>query len=122
MEYELNICGFSYNPYEDKIRIGIRQETYEKLTDDELMEFISDSISHEHIHRAIYLNINMTVSCLFDIIGDSFENKEIAKKAIEPGQFFWSERGYKYIINHYLDIGLIDKIDLRNELKNWDVI
>jgi len=121
MEYKIDCKGFSYNPYEDEIGIGISQKSFKKLTDDELIEFISDSITHEHIHRVIYLNINITVNCLFDIIGDNFENKKIAEKALEPSEFFWSSRDYKFVINYYLNLGFIDRITLRNELKNWDL-
>lgn len=50
------------------------------LTDDEVNEFVTDSITHEFIHHILTEVFPRDVTYLFDAIGDRLRSKELTKK------------------------------------------
>lgn len=87
------------------IHIGLSKNN--KLTDEEIIPFLSDSITHEYIHHILEYVFSGTVSCLFDAVGDHIRNIKLAKKVTDycDGLRLWSDRvaedGIDAIIDHY---------------------
>lgn len=125
MEYKIDKGGMcSYNPYNDTITIGLKSNT--SLTDSEIIKSLSDSIIHEHIHRLLFLQVNITTSVLFDIIEHKFRDISLQRKRLQSDYFneSWLDvierNGFKFIIKHYIDMGMITEFDIKEELKNWN--
>lgn len=71
IEHRLGVeDGFFYYRKSDTISF-VMQNTAD-LNGDELIEYIADCITHEHIHRAIYNLYGDTVTILFEIISEHF--------------------------------------------------
>lgn len=83
-----------------------------KLTDDELVEFVSDSITHEYIHHILSNMFSITVSCLFDAIGDGFRNTKLSRKVI---------KSIKYDVEVWTDVIKRDGIDMLIRDYNLDI-
>ena len=105
-EYILNKFHhpFSYRPSVDKITIGAFN--FDMFTDDELTEFISGCLTHEHTHRALFKIFDNTVSTLFDGIEYIFRNDELHKKHIKGTtrwtyQAYIKKHGYAKFLEHY---------------------
>lgn len=116
-EYVLNPKNsFAFNSNEYVIRFGGKQKVYDILSDDELLEFISDSITHEHIHKAIFdLFENDTSSTLFDVVQQYFRNTKLANKIFnQNGQMSWDE----YIERNGFDVFLEEKYISDNSFYN----
>jgi hypothetical protein len=108
-------CGFSFNfnPNSDSHIIFIQH--YDNiLTDDELSEYISDSLTHEVIHIVIGEMFNGIVSLLFDSIEYLFRNDVLHKKYLDLLHFKFPEtkiqktyqeviqtKGYESFLNYY---------------------
>ena len=107
-------CSWYYN---NTIHISLPKN--HKLTDDEVIEFISDAITHEYIHHILRNLFSRTISYLFDAIGDKFRNIKLARKvARHTGRTLWTDGiaddGFKYLIDGYeLDQKEVDKILLK---------
>lgn len=52
------------------------------LTDDEFSEYLSDALTHEHLHKVLHELFNYTVSKLFDGIEEYFRNHALHEKQI----------------------------------------
>ena len=98
-------CG---NKGEDVIRIGTPLETC--LTDDEYIECLADSITHEYIHHVLNHLFPYEVSFLFDAIADSVRlHKNLLLKMVRqnnPSSELWSDSikkdgGIKELIEYY---------------------
>lgn len=76
-DYEPNTFGY----YHLTGYIGLKM-TYVVLTGDELSEYISDAVTHEHIHKALTELFNHIVSRLFDGIEHNFRNHALHEKQI----------------------------------------
>lgn len=97
MDYILSGNGFSYNPIRDYIKIGGEYYNWESLNDDELDQIISDSLIHEHIHRAINRATGSVVACiLFDIIEHKFCDFKLKLKWLGNKSY-----AYKFLIEKY---------------------
>lgn len=79
-----------------------------KLTDDEVIEFTSDSITHEYIHHVLCHLFSETISCLFDAIGDRLRPSKLTKKVASyygDNIELWSDgvarEGINVLINGY---------------------
>jgi len=91
MEYKTTtVFDFSYIPVSDIILIGISPKVYDKLTDNELLEYIADSLTHEHIHRALFKIFDLTVTKLFDTIQQHFRNVRLHEKIINTHNQIYS--------------------------------
>ena len=95
--------GCYYTPRTDTVAIGIRN-IYKN--DDDIIKVISDSITHEVLHKVFNDQFNSTLSCLFDIISDSLrEHIELFKLGLDDSVRSWKqavkEDGMEYFLNHY---------------------
>ena len=80
VEYHIKSSGSGFTfCFPDNIFMQFKQ--YD-LTDDEMIEYISDSLTHEHIHKILYELFNNVVSKLFDSIEDNFRNDELHRKLL----------------------------------------
>ena len=105
---------------DDVIFIGIPNNYNETLTEDELLECLGDSITHEYIHHILNHLFPYEVSFLFDAIADSLRlHDELLRELIRqnnPGAELWSDYikrdGLKGLLDWYsqLDRDKIDKI------------
>ena len=71
--------NFSYNHFTGYISLKL---TNNNLSDNELLEYISDSLTHEHIHKTLDELFNNTVSRLFDGIEHFFRNNALHEREI----------------------------------------
>ena len=118
MEYRIKKANedecFCYYPFDGSIGIGMKVNT---LNDDELSEFISDSLTHEHIHNLMHTRFNHTVSKLFDSIGKYFRNHTLLEKYCKLRRTIDStykgktheSLGFKHLLKHY-GISTYDRI------------
>lgn len=107
--YEHN-C-FTY--YNDTGYIGLKMSDV-VLSNNELLEYISDGLTHEHIHKILNELFNYTVSRLFDGIEYYFRNHLLHEKQIrkhnqlvkpfhkyETYKTFIKEKGYDAFLDYY---------------------
>lgn len=87
---------FLYNANNDIIKIGLSGRG-KYLNDDELIKYISDSLTHEHIHRALCKIMNWDISFLFDTIGYKFRNVKLQEKALKDTNYMRHERAIQII-------------------------
>lgn len=84
------------------------------LSNDELLEYISDVITHEHIHKALHELFNFTVSHLFDGIEYFFRNHALHEKQVrnrnlynehtkrfETYKTYIKKRGFNAFLRYY---------------------
>ena len=79
---------------------------YSKLTDDEFIISISDTIVHEFMHYLLDREFNAVVSKLFDVIGYLFyTNYNLLLKSIDPdkGGQAWTTRIAANGMQEFLD-------------------
>lgn len=97
MNYILTGIGFSYNTLRDCIKIGGEYYKWNILNDEELDQIISDSLTHEHIHRAIHKVTGSVVACiLFDLIEHKFCDFKLKVRWLGS-----KKKTYKYLIEKY---------------------
>jgi hypothetical protein len=120
MEYKVSQDGScSYVNRTDTICLGFPQTN--EFDDEDIIECISDSIVHETIHMLLDRDFNETISCLFDLISDSFhEHFNLFDKMLSiVGGRSWKqsvkEDGMEYFLNRYSSF--IDK----NILKEYHI-
>jgi len=99
-----------YDTATDTIYIG--SNNLSNLSDNEIIEYISDSLIHEHIHRVLYKMFNLTATKLFDAIEYNFRNQKLHKKGLSNvGEFVYKEQetyhtfikrmGFKAFLEYY---------------------
>jgi len=99
-----------YDTATDTIYIG--SNNLNNLSDNEVIEYVSDSLIHEHVHRVIYKMFNLTTTKLFDAIEYNFRNEALHVKAIsDVGDFIFEEQetyhtyikrmGFKAFLEYY---------------------
>ncbi len=89
--------------------------------DDDIIKVISDSITHEVLHKVFNDQFNTTLSCLFDIISDSFrEHMELFNLSLGDCARSWrqtvKEDGMGYFLNHYsyfIDNDILEEYNIR---------
>lgn len=69
-----------YDPYNGSIGLSM---PYNILDDNETIEYISDILTHEHIHKILHELFNLDVCKLFDAIGHLFMNNNINNTYLE---------------------------------------
>jgi len=72
--------NFGYNHFTCYISLKL---TGSNLSDNELLEYISDSLTHEHIHKILHQLFGDTVCRLFDGIERFFRNDVLHKKQLK---------------------------------------
>lgn len=97
-----NTC--SYRPAFDVITIG--DSNLDIFTDNELIEYISDALTHEHIHRVLFKMFDNTVSTLFDGIEYLFRSDELHRKHLKDTtrwtyQEYIKKHGYEKFLDYY---------------------
>lgn len=107
------IEGFRYHPFCDAIRFNIPKERCGHLSEDELQQYIVESIEHEHIHRALFNMFDYTTSSLFDLIEYKFRDEKLHRKVIKyTKQQTYQQLKEKYGIHQlFIQLGVTkDKI------------
>lgn len=112
VEYKINVWRNScrYETQTDIIHIG--SKNLNNLSDNEVIEYVSDSLTHEHIHRVIYKMFNSTTTKLFDGIEHNFRNEtlhvkglsnigELMYKTQETYRSFIKRRGFSAFLEYY---------------------
>lgn len=97
----------SYLPDIDIIRIATGN--LDMLTDSELIEYISDCLTHENTHKVLYRLFDNNVSKLFDGIEYLFRNDKLHEKILsyENGlprvtyQSYIKKYGFEKFLDHY---------------------
>lgn len=77
---EYVICPFaefSYSGKLNEIRLGMTPAVASHFTDDELIEFMADFISHEFLHSLLYHTFGQETTSLFDAVGYHVGNAKI---------------------------------------------
>jgi len=82
-DYELD--AFSYSDKTGYIGLKLTRNNF---SDNELIEYISDVLTHEHIHKILHELFNDTVCCLFDGIEHLFRNCILGDKQIRYSNLF----------------------------------
>ncbi len=106
MEYAISddTCCY-YKPDTDTLAIGFPQD--DSFDDMDIIESISDSIVHETIHVILNRDFSITLSCLFDLVSDSFhEHPDLFEKVLEHTNCrTWKqavqENGFGYFLRQY---------------------
>ena len=84
MDYDIKkegeSCCFSYRSRNTNILFGMKDVS---LSDSEMNIFISDSITHEHIHRLLDREFNFNVCSMFDLIEYHFRDNNILHKYLK---------------------------------------
>jgi len=75
------------------ITIGLTKECMKKLTKKELLEYLSDGITHEYIHHILtnMIDDDAITSKLFDTVAHYFENFELDRKVAHITSQYQSE-------------------------------
>lgn len=84
---------FSLTPSISVINIGMSPKVYKQLTDEELSNYIADSLTHEHIHNALLKMFNITVTKLFDVVQQYFRDVKLHEKIINIHKLCYSSSG-----------------------------
>jgi hypothetical protein len=120
MEYAIsNNTNCYYLPDTDTLLIGFPQT--DLFNDMDIIKLISDSIVHETIHMLLDRDFNITISCLFDIVSDSFhEHMDLFRQLLKViGAKSWKQsvavNGLDYFISHY------SKFMDKNVLKEYHI-
>lgn len=95
---------FTYRCRTDEITIG--GYNLDDFTDSEITEFISDCLTHEHIHRILDKLFDNIVSKLFDGIENKFRNDKLHQRHLKGTtrftyQAYIKKKGYKSFLKHY---------------------
>jgi len=104
--------GFCYNPNSDRIEFNHEDNL---LTDEELSEYLCDSIIHEYIHKILYDMFNARVSKLFDLVDHYFRNEELHVKYLEKFNSELNSECQKYTYSQWKKMRSIEQI-----LNKWD--
>lgn len=96
--------GFCYITITDSIAIGCFD--FDNLMDSEITEYISDCLTHEHIHRVLDKFFDCTTSKLFDGIEYLFRNDELHERHLKGTkrctyQKYIEFKGYDGFLEHY---------------------
>lgn len=91
---------FAYCEYTNEIFIGGKDFTI--LSESDRDTYISDVLSHEHIHKILAECFGHTATSLFDTIGDSLLDYEILKSITIDGDRTWKDAikqsGFDYFL------------------------
>lgn len=91
------------------------------LTDNELSEYISDSFTHEHVHKVLHELFNVSVCTLFDLVEHHFRNDELHKKYLRNynAEFNTTRITYKDYIQRFGVDDLLSSFNISNNIKNY---
>ena len=114
--YKINIWSkcFRFEPSTDTIYIA--SVGMSLLSDNELSEYVSDSLIHEHIHKVLFEQFNLTTCKLFDAIQQHFRNTELINRVFGINEHTGRETWEKFIrregFNAFLEAYHIDRYDI----------
>lgn len=97
--------GFSYEHFAHIITIG--GIGCEKLNDNEIIQYTSDSITHEYIHHILNKLFGLTTCRLFDAIESNFRDNKLLTRVFEfdGNMQTWSDTiktdGFIYFLMQY---------------------
>lgn len=105
--------SFFYYHYRGNIGIGANSKC--DLTDDEWIEYTSDALTHEHIHKVLDELFNTTTCLLFDTIEYMFRNSELLEKHVASTNNRMTHQAYikQYGLIMFLSKISIDKTDIK---------
>lgn len=117
VDYKINMLqkGFTYNPFYDSISFNMTPQVYEQLTDKELLTFVSDSLTHEHIHSVLYELYGHTACRLFDVVQQYFRETALHEKTIN---IFNNIKQTNNRITHH---GYIEKFGILSYFKKYGI-
>ena len=96
MNYEIGFNdGWQSYAYQNKITLQNNANTIDisQLTDDQVTEYISDVLLHEHMHMVLFdLFDSFTICAMFDIIERHFRNMPLFKSLVPPGIMTHTEK------------------------------
>lgn len=109
VEYKLQDENcFSFGAHNDTIYFGLKE--HGKLSDSELINFVSDCITHEYIHKVLYDLFDFTTSRLFDMMEQYFRIISLHEKAISDT----TRMTYQQYINYFGIDRLFDRFGVSN--------
>lgn len=106
MEYKINKdkTGFLFNPHSDEIEFSMSQGLYEHLTTNEVSSYISDSLTHEYMHKVLFDKYGVTASKLFDTRQQHFRDVLLHEKIIRLGNIYAAVSTWHREIAHHIFI------------------
>lgn len=120
-----NYTGCSFSPSENKIMFGTGLNNFNKLTPHEQILYISDSLTHEHMHKAIFklksgnISQKYKASLIFDLIEENFRNNlKITYKYLNIDSSLGRMSHKTYISIYGLDSWCNRYYISKNEIKN----
>jgi hypothetical protein len=129
-DYIINqfIDSFAFNSKQYVIKIGASKKILEKLSDDEQIEAVADSLLHEHIHKTIFDLFNDDILCkLFDLIEHNFRtnlNLHIKFLRIQHKtpwcEWLDTHDFYEFLEHYHIDDGLYWRTVDRSRERNGD--
>lgn len=108
VEYKLSANhNCKYDQFTTDIWLGLQQGA--NFLDNELIEYISDCLIHEHMHKVLHKMFDLTTCKLFDAIEHHFNNRKLVDKALyieqqlafETYQTYIKRGGFQLFLNHY---------------------
>ena len=117
MNYEIRKDGKGFYIIRDTIYMQLKEGN---LTDDEVIEYISDSLTHEHIHNVLEHLFDWGTSQLFDVIQHFFRDEKLQRRhyhTLNESVFFkfsltWLEYKENYGFNQMLEQLRLSKSDI----------
>jgi len=74
---------FAYRPSTRQIMIGMQKYKTDKLTEDEMIKYVCDAITHEFMHYLIHKQTGSNlISLLFDTVEYHFRDDELHHKML----------------------------------------
>lgn len=116
VEYKMNIWSkcFRFEPKTNTIYIASVDMSV--LSDNEILEYVSDSLTHEHIHKILFEQFDVTTCKLFDAIQQHFRNTKLINRVFDISEHTGRETWDKFIkregFNAFLESYHIDKQDI----------
>jgi hypothetical protein len=104
MDYRLDTI-FSYHHFQHCITIG--GIGCNNLSNDEIIQYTSDALTHEHIHHVLSKLFGITTCKLFDAIESNFRDEKLVTRVFEydDNMRTWSEciktDGFIYFLMQY---------------------
>ena len=88
-----NCCGFDY--LTDTILLA--SHNTDILSDEELLDYMVDTLIHEYIHKVLYDMFGITLTKLFDVVERYFRSTRLTEKTFGAKEHTGMECWYKFI-------------------------
>lgn len=107
VEYKVNTWRVksSYDEKTDTILLG--GGDFSMLSDSEEIEFVTDIIIHEYMHKVLYEMFDLTLTKLFDAIQQHFRDVSLHERILaqhifqETYQSYIKNNGFKAFLEYY---------------------